>query len=682
MTIEERLTCLRDETYPSQDLVDSLRKAIAGRVPGKRAKHFSWMAAVGAITAVAIAVTAMAPQLFHSNAKTLLAANLTVSDNATVFSGKAGETLQLAGQKKDGQLLVLTGDGVCAIDQGASTLLVPRAALQGTDGGTVGRVRYDPDRDRYVYAQNGDLVLYDVGTHTRTILAKATNDHRYADPTFAVVSLPSPVLGAAGVPNGSVLATILVRSAASWIPRAVLRTGCDKAATAADTSAVMQDGMDTIMISAPSLRDGTEFAGTLAEVAEQGSTPAVTSDGTLLISGGAGGLHVVNLVPAGIDVRTTTIGRSGDSFPGASPDGRFLAYLRDGSELHVTDFDLVKGTDLTIDRGCSDYLWDTTAAAGGATYALYEVLRPSDGQGQWSVVRRQTEGSFDEDARYLVERYFQALLSGRTAYARSLWAAGAKDASAAVPGMSLVAYRIAGYDHPFELFRGKRGDATVQIDLTFASPDLLQQKQLFADYRTAVEQGKRVIVSSSTFPETSAAYAVNENAIQKSEGGTTCDLVQLSSIGAQQQSVAGMAVDMVESSAVVAVRSGGDVKIVLAPTVSTPGSLIAPLLPAPQTVASLHDVTLRNISISEAWDLLVAYTDSVDPTVLHIDRYILKERGFPRAETTDTSFSAFPCYWYGTHKMLPATCTGDLCSSGGEIYSFFTVISPLAWSSR
>jgi hypothetical protein len=448
------------------------------------------------------------------------------------------------------------------------------------------------------------------------------------------------------------------------------------------TPAVIQDGKDVLAIGAAALRDGTDFTDALPQAAEQGSDPTVTSDGALLISAGASGFSVVNLVSAGTDVRETTIGQSGDSHPGISPDSRFLAYLRNGSELHITDFDLVKGTDLVVSRDCCDFLWDATASTGSSKYVFYEVLKPVDGQDQWSIVRKQSEGSFDEDAGYLVERYFQALLSGRAVYAQSLWTAGAKDASTAMPEMSLVAYRIAGYDHPFELFKGKPDDAIVQIDLTFVSPDMLQQKQLFVDYRTAMEHGKRVIVSSSAIPETSATYTINDKAIQNSEGGTTYDLVQLSSLEAQRQSITGMAVDMVESSIAVAVKSGNDVKIIIAPTARTPKSLMALLLPAPQIVTSLQDATLRNISITEAWDLLVAYTDNAHPTVLHIDRYTLKEKGFPCAETTDMPLSAFPYYWYGTHKMLLGMTNADEPSGTRQIYSFSTTVSSLAWVSQ
>lgn len=681
MRIEERLTHLKDATYPSQELVDSLRVTISQHEHKRQPRRFGWMAAIGATVAVAVAVTAIMPQLFRGG-KTLLAANLTISDAAPVFSGKPGEELQLVGQKKNGQLLVLTNDGICTVDQGASVLLVPLAKLQGTSSGTIGQIQYDPDDDRYVYAQDGDIVLYDAVAQTRTVLAKAGKDHQYADPTFAIVSLPSPVLGGAGVPNGSVLATILVHSASSWVPRAMLRIGCDDAVDTANTPAVIQDGKDVLVIGAAALRDGTDFTDALPQAAEQGSDPTVTSDGALLISAGASGFSVVNLVSAGTDVRETTIGQSGDSHPGISPDSRFLAYLRNGSELHITDFDLVKGTDLVVSRDCCDFLWDATASTGSSKYVFYEVLKPVDGQDQWSIVRKQSEGSFDEDAGYLFERYFQALLSGRTVYAQSLWTAGAKDASTAMPEMNLVAYRIAGYVHPFELFKGKPDDAIVQIDLTFVSPDMLQQKQLFVDYRTAMEHGKRIIVSSSAISETSATYTVNDKAIQNSEGGTTYDLVQLSSLEAQRQSIAGMAVDMVESSVAVAVKSGNDVKIIIAPTARTPKSLMALLLPTPQIVATLQDATLRNISITEAWDLLVAYTDNAHPTVLHIDRYTLKEKGFPCAETTDMPLSAFPYYWYGTHKMLLGMTNPDEPSGTRQIYSFSTTVSSLAWVSQ
>ena len=681
MRIEERLTHLKDATYPSQELVDSLRVTISQHEHKRQPRRFGWMAAIGATVAVAVAVTAIMPQLFRGG-KTLLAANLTISDAAPVFSGKPGEELQLVGQKKNGQLLVLTNDGICTVDQGASVLLVPRAKLQGTSSGTIGQIQYDPDDDRYVYVQDGDIVLYDAVAQTRTVLAKAGKDHQYADPTFAIVSLPSPVLGGAGVPNGSVLATILVHSASSWVPRAMLRIGCDDAVDTANTPAVLQDGKDVLVIGAAALRDGTDFTDALPQAAEQGSDPTVTSDGALLISAGASGFSVVNLVSAGTDVRETTIGQSGDSHPGISPDSRFLAYLRNGSELHITDFDLVKGTDLVVSRDCCDFLWDATASTGSSKYVFYEVLKPVDGQDQWSIVRKQSEGSFDEDAGYLVERYFQALLSGRAVYAQSLWTAGAKDTSTAMPEMNLVAYRIAGYVHPFELFKGKLDDAIVQIDLTFVSPDMLQQKQLFVDYRTAMEHGKRIIVSSSAISETSATYTVNDKAIQNSEGGTTYDLVQLSSLEAQRQSITGMAVDMVESSIAVAVKSGNDVKIIIAPTARTPKSLMALLLPAPQIVTSLQDATLRNISITEAWDLLVAYTDNAHPTVLHIDRYTLKEKGFPCAETTDMPLSAFPYYWYGTHKMLLGIPNPGELSDTTEIYSFSTTVSSLAWVSQ
>ena len=135
MTIEERLTRLKDATYPSQELVDSLRVAITQHEHKRQPRRFGWMAAIGATVAVAVAVTAIMPQLFRGG-KTLLAANLTISDAAPVFSGKPGEELQLVGQKKNGQLLVLTNDGICTVDQGASVLLVPRAKLQGTSSGT------------------------------------------------------------------------------------------------------------------------------------------------------------------------------------------------------------------------------------------------------------------------------------------------------------------------------------------------------------------------------------------------------------------------------------------------------------------------------------------------------------------------------------------------------------------
>ena len=681
MRIEERLTHLKDATYPSQELVDSLRVTISQHEHKRQPRRFGWMAAIGATVVVALAVTAIMPQFFRSG-KTLLAANLTISNAAPMFSGKPGEELQLVGQTKNGQLLVLTNDGVCIVDQGASVLLVPRAKLQGASSRTIGQIRYNPDDDRYVYAQDGDVVLYDAVAQTRTVLAKAGKDHRYADPTFAIVSLPSPILGGAGVPDGSVLATILVHSASSWVPRAMLRVGCDDAANTANTPAVIQGGEDVLAIDAAALRDGADFTDALPQAAEQGSDPTVTSDGALLISAGASGFSAVNLVSAGTDVRETTIGQSGDSHPCISPDSRFLAYLRNGSELHITDFDLVKGTDLVVSRDCSDFLWDATAGTGSSKYVFYEVLKPVDRQGQWSVVRKQSEGSFDEDAGYLVERYFQALLSGRAAYAQSLWTAGAKDANTAMPGMNLVAYRIAGYDHPFELFKGKLDDAIVQIDLTFTSPDMLQQKQLFVDYRTAMEDGKRVIISSSTSPETSATYTVGDQAIRNSEGGTTYDLVQLASLEAQRQSIAGMAVDMVESSVAVAVKSGDDVKIIIAPTARTSKSLMASLLPAPQTVVSLQDATLRNISITEAWDLLVAYTDNAHPTVLHISRYTLKEEGFPCVETTDMRLSAFPYYWYGTHKMLLGMTNPDEPSGTRQIYSFSATVSSLAWVSQ
>jgi hypothetical protein len=251
-----------------------------------------------------------------------------------------------------------------------------------------------------------------------------------------------------------------------------------------------------------------------------------------------------------------------------------------------------------------------------------------------------------------------------------------------MPEMNLVAYRIAGYVHPFELFKGKPDDAIVQIDLTFVSPDMLQQKQLFVDYRTAMEHGERIIVSSSAISETSATYTVNDKAIQNSEGGTTYDLVQLSSLEAQRQSIAGMAVDMVESSVAVAVKSGNDVKIIIAPTAGTSRSLMALLLPTPQIVATLQDATLRNISITEAWDLLVAYTDNAHPTVLHIDRYTLKEKGFPCAETADMPLSTFPYYWYGTHKMLLGMANPDEPSGTRQIYSFSATVSSLAWVSQ
>jgi hypothetical protein len=669
MGIEERLTRLKDATYPSQELVDSLRTTITQHEHKRQPRRFGWwMAVAGATVALAVAVTAIIPQFFRSE-KTLLAANLTISNAAPMFSGKPGEELQLVGQTKNGQLLVLMNDGVCIVDQGSSVLLVPRAKLQGTSSGTIGQIRYDPDDDRYVYAQDGDVVLYDAVAQARTVLAKAGKDHRYADPIFAIVSLPSPILGGAGIPDGSVLATILVHSASSWVPRAMLRIGCDDAVDTANTPAVIQDGKNVVVIDAVALRDGADFTDALRQAADQGSDPTVTTDGALLISAGASGFSVVNLVSVGTDVRETTIGQSGDSHPRISPDSRFLAYLRNGSELHITDFDLVKGTDLVVSRDCCDFLWDATAGPGSSKYVFYEVLKPVDGQDQWYVVRKQSEGSFDEDAGYLVERYFQALFSGRAAYARSLWAAGAKDTSTAMPAMNLVAYRIAGYVHPFELFKGKPDDSIVQIDLTFVSPDMLQQKQLFVDYRTAMEHGKRVIVSSSAIPETSATYTVSDQAIQNSEGGTTYDLVQLSSLEAQRQSIAGMAVDMVESSVAVAVKSGGNVKIIIAPTARTSKSLMASLLPAPQIVTSLQD-------------LLVAYTDNAHPTVLHINRYTLKEKGFPCAETTDMPLSAFPYYWYGTHKMLLGVTNPDEPSGTRQIYSFSATVSSLAWVSQ
>ncbi len=680
MTIEERLTRLKDATYPSKELVDSLRVTITKHEHRRQPRRFGWMAAIGATVAVAVAVTAIMPHFFRSG-KILLAANLTISNAAPMFSGKPGEELQLVGQTKNDQLLVLTNDGVCIVDQGSSVLLVPRAKLQGTSTGTIGQIRYDPNNDRYVYAQDGDVVLYDAVAQTRTVLAKAGTHRQYADPTFAIVSLPSPVPGGARVPDGSVFATILVRSASSWVPRAILRVGCGDTADTANTPAVIQGGKDVLVVDAATLRDGADFTDTLPQAAEQGIDPTVTSDGALLISAGTSGFSVMNLVSVGTDMRETTIGQSGDSHPRISPDSRFLAYLRNGSELHITDFDLVKGTDLVVSTDCSDFLWDATAGIGNSKYVFYEVLKPADGQGQWSIVRKQSEGSFDEDAGYLVERYFQALLSGRAAYAQSLWTAGAKDTSTAMPEMSLVAYRIAGYSYPFD-FKGKSDDSIVQVDLTFVSPDMLQQKQLFVDYRTAMENGKRVIVSSVTIPETSATYTVSDQAIQNSEGGTTYDLVQLSSLEAQRQSIAGMAVDMVESSVAVAVKSGNDVKIIIAPTAGTSKSLMASLLPAPQVVASLQDATLRNISITEAWDLLVAYTDNAHPAVLHINRYTLKEKGFPCAETTDMSLSAFPYYWYGTHKMLLGMTKPGELSGTTQIYSFSATVSSLGWVSQ
>ncbi len=482
------------------------------------------------------------------------------------------------------------------------------------------------------------------------------------------------------------LATILVRSASSWVPRGILRVGAD---TAKSSAAVIQGGKDVLVIDTAALREGTDFTDALPQTAEQGSDPTVTSDGALLISAGASGFSVVNLVGAGTDVRETTIGQSGDSHPSISPDSRFLAYLRNGSELHITDFDLVRGTDLVVSRDCCDFLWDATTGIGSSKYVFYEVLKPTDGQGPWSIVRRQSEGSFDEDAGYLVERYFQALLSGRTAYAQSLWTARAKDTNTAMPGMHLVTYRIAGSIHPFELFKGTSDDSIIQIDLTFVSPDMLQQKQLFVEYHTAMENGKRVIISSSPIPETSATYTITDQAIQSyggagtRYGGTTYDLVQLASLQAQRESVTGMAVDMVESSVAVAIKSGNDVKIIIAPTADTPESLLASLLPTPQIVASLQDATLRNISITEAWDLLVAYTDNAHPTVLHINRYTLKEKGFPCAETTDMPLSAFPYYWYGTHKMLLGmTNPGDEPSGTRQIYSFSPTVSSLGWVSE
>lgn len=249
------------------------------------------MAAIGATVVVALAVTAIMPRFFRGG-RTLLAANLTISNSAPVFSGKPGEELQLVGQTKNGRLLVLMNDGVCIVDQGSSVLLVPRAKLQGTSSGVIGQIRYDPDDDRYVYAQDGDVVLYDAVAQTRTVLAKAGKDHRYADPTFAIVSLPSPILGGAGVPDGSVLATILVHSASSWVPRATLRIGCDDAADTANTPAVIQGGKDVLVIDAAALRDGADFTDALPQAAEQGSDPTVTSDGALLIDrrvdGGAG----------------------------------------------------------------------------------------------------------------------------------------------------------------------------------------------------------------------------------------------------------------------------------------------------------------------------------------------------------------------------------------------------------
>jgi hypothetical protein len=132
----------------------------------------------------------------------------------------------------------------------------------------------------------------------------------------------------------------------------------------------------------------------------------------------------------------------------------------------------------------------------------------------------------------------------------------------------------------------------------------------------------------------------------------------------------------------VAVKSGNDVKIIIAPTAGTSRSLMALLLPTPQIVATLQNATLRNISITEAWDLLVAYTDNAHPTVLHIDRYTLKEKGFPCAETADMPLSTFPYYWYGTHKMLLGMANPDEPSGTRQIYSFSATVSSLAWVSQ
>ena len=90
MTIEERLTRLKDTTYQSQELVDSLRAVITQHEHKRQPRRFGWMAVIGATVAVAVAVTAIMPQLFRGG-KTLLAANLTISDAAPVFSGKPGE---------------------------------------------------------------------------------------------------------------------------------------------------------------------------------------------------------------------------------------------------------------------------------------------------------------------------------------------------------------------------------------------------------------------------------------------------------------------------------------------------------------------------------------------------------------------------------------------------------------
>jgi hypothetical protein len=406
-------------------------------VPARNGRRMWWMPVVGVgLAAMLITVFAIGPRTPALSAKDLDLVNQT-----TVLEVTEGN-LQYVGDTASGSVFLSSKGLELSATDGTTRVLVSATVLQHGAVAAPASAALSPDGRQAVIDLAGDIVLVDLATGSRRVLATSTEKTLYAFPVFA---------------------------SAREIVAGRITTSIQDQKLTIDNFA----GIVTIDVA----------SGAVRVLAEDGGMPSVTSDGATLVYSELGTDHplvAVNLTTGA----STHYGQAGDHAAVISPNGRYAVFMTGAQELVVTDADSFTVRRVLSKGDFYNIRWSSDSTS-------FYLLKYASVEG-WSAtyLKRFVLGRTDvHDARDVVVKYLNALILHQDDLMKSLWTSiGISGPLSDTSGPQPVGYYVDGVR--------TAGDTTL-VDATITY-EYAEQPRTDVVYRTfaVVQRDGRYLVSA------------------------------------------------------------------------------------------------------------------------------------------------------------------------------------------
>jgi hypothetical protein len=371
MMDEHSLYELGEHLPVNEELKERLRRQFQQEVPAatRKGRRIWWLPVVGVgLAAVLITMFAIGPRTPALSAK-----DLDLVDQTTVLEVTEGN-LQYVGDTASGSVFLSDKGLELSATDGTTRVLVTAAVLQHGAATLPASAALSPDGRQAVIDLEGDIVLVDLATGSRRILASSTGKTLYAFPVFA--SARKIVAG--------------------------------RVTTSIQNEKLTVDNFGGIV--AIDVANGAVHV-----LAEEGAMPSVTSDGARLVYSESGTDHPLVVV----DLTTgasSHFGQEGDHAAVVSPDGRYAVFMTGTQELVVTDADSFTVRRVLSKGDFYDIRWSSDSTS-------FYLLKYASIEG-WSAtyLKRFVLGRTDvHDARDVVVKYLNALILHQDDLMKSLW---------------------------------------------------------------------------------------------------------------------------------------------------------------------------------------------------------------------------------------------------------------------